>query len=142
MSGISEELHTGEKIIKDFGIHPFEYLGAYIIGLILTMTVFLAVFGIPILVITECIRRAHKYYLTDQRVIHRFTFFSKRTSSVLYDKIQDIHLTQGILDRMVGLGKIHLNTAGTNVVEIIFRGVKGPVEVKRMIEQCMMEEKK
>lgn len=142
MSGISEELHTGEKIQKEFGIHPLEYLVVYIIGLILTLTMFLAIIGIPLIIIAEFVRRGHKYYLTDQRVIHQFTFLSRKTSTVLYDKIQDIHFTQGIIERIFGIGKVHINTAGTHLVEIIFVGVQDPVNVKRMIESHMMKKKK
>ena len=142
MSGINEEMHTGEKIDKEFGIHPLEYLGIYIIGGILILTKWGAIVGIPLIIIAEFVRRGHKYYITDKRVIHQFTFLSRRTSVVLYDKIQDIHFTQGIIERIFGLGKVYINTAGTHLVEIVFRGVKNPVNVKRMIEHHMMKKKK
>ena len=135
---IGEELHKGEKIEKELGIHPLEYLGFYVLGIVLALTVVGAIIGIPIIIITELIRRGNKYYITDKRIIHQFTFLSRKTSSAFYDKIQDIHFTQGVSERIFGIGKIHINTAGTHLIEIVFKGVQNPISVKRMIENNMI----
>tara|TARA_Y100000310_G_scaffold30045_1_gene28579 strand:+ start:2912 stop:3331 length:420 start_codon:yes stop_codon:yes gene_type:complete len=136
---ISEELQKGEKIQKELGIHPLEYLGTYILGGILILTVFGAIIGIPLIIIAEFVRRGNKYYITDKRIIHQFTFLSRKTSSALYGKIQDIHFTQGLIERIFGIGKVHINTAGTHLVEIVFKGVQNPVNVKRLIEINMLK---
>lgn len=135
---IGEELHKGEKIKKELGIHPLEYSGFYVLGIVLALTVVGAIIGIPIIIITELIRRGNKYYITDKRIIHQFTFLSRKTSSAFYDKIQDIHFTQGVSERIFGIGKIHINTAGTHLIEIVFKGVQNPISVKRMIENNMI----
>lgn len=139
MGDIGEELHNGEKIEKMFGVHPIAYLGLYIVGAILCLTIFFAIIGIPLIVISEFYRRGNTYYLTNKRVIHQFTFLSRQTSSALYGKIQDIHFTQNLIERIFGIGKVHINTAGTIVIEIIFKGVQDPVNVKRMIEEHMIK---
>ena len=139
MSGISEEMHDGEKIEKEFGIHPLQYFWLYLIGAIFILTIQGAFIGIPLIIIVELMRRGNKYYITDKRVIHQFTFISRKTSAALYDKIQDIHFTQGCLERIFGIGKVHINTAGTHLVEIVFAGVQNPVNIKRMIEEHMIK---
>ncbi len=140
---IGEELHKGEKVEKVFSPHPMAYLGHYIFGGFLCLfTIFLlAIPGITYIWIIEGIRRGNKYYITNKRVIHQFKFISRKTSSTIYNKLQDIHFTQGIIERIFGIGKIHLNTAGTNVVEIVFKGIKNPVGVKRIIEHHMMKKR-
>jgi uncharacterized membrane protein YdbT with pleckstrin-like domain len=144
MSGISEELHQREKIEKEFSPHPLAYLGHYIFGgllCLLTITL-IAIPGILYILIIEGIRRGNKYYITNKRVIHQFTFLSRKTSSAMYDKLQDVHFTQGLIERIFGIGKVHLNTAGTHLVEIVFKGIQNPVNVKRMIEDHMMKKEK
>lgn len=138
---LAEELHTGEKIEKQFSPHPFAYLGHYIFGglLCLFTIMLLAIPGILYILIIEGIRRGNKYYITNKRVIHQFTFLSRKTSGVIYNKIQDIHFTQNIIERIFGIGKVHINTAGTHLVEIVFKGIHNPVNVKRMIEKHMMK---
>lgn len=144
MTEISEELHKGEKIEKEFSPHPLAYLGHYIFGgfLGLFTIMLLAIPGIIYILIIEGIRRGNKYYITDKRVIHQFTFLSRKTSSVMYDKLQDVHFTQGLIERIFGIGKVHLNTAGTHLVEIVFKGLPNPVNVKRIIEHHMMKKHK
>jgi uncharacterized membrane protein YdbT with pleckstrin-like domain len=95
--------------------------------------------GIIYLITVDLIRRGHKYYITDKRAIHEFTFISRKISSVFYDKIQDLHFTQGVIWRAFNIGTVELNTAGGYHVEMEFTGVKNPVQVKRLIEQYMIK---
>ena len=127
---ITEEIHKNEKIIKTIKPSRWTYLSAYLIG-ILTFWFFL---GIIFIVIAELLRRANTYYITSKRLIHEYTLLSRKTSSTSYDKIQDLHTTQNIIERIVGIGTIHINTAGTHFIEIKFKGVPDPFSVKRMID--------
>ncbi|MDP3728230.1 MAG: PH domain-containing protein [bacterium] len=139
MAGMSEEMHMGEKIEKEFSPSPWEYLGWYILGGFLLFAWIIP--GVIVILIAEGIRRGNKYYITNKRVIHQFTFLSRKTSSAQFDKLQDVHFTQNIIERIFGIGKVHMNTAGTHLVEIVFKGVQNPVNVKRMVEHNMMRKK-
>ena len=132
-------MHRGEKILKEMTPSRWAYLGFYLFGAILI--VFMGI-GLLIIIITELVRRGNKYYVTDKRVMHDFTFLSRKVSSAMYEKIQDIHFTQGIIERIVGIGTIHINTAGTTFIEIKFKGVENPVSVKRIIEDKMLKHHK
>ena len=136
---VAEELHKGEKILKQLSPDPLAYLGVYIIGGLLALSIIGLVGGILLVVIVELFRRANKYYVTNQRVIYEFKFLSRRISSTVYNKIQDIHSTQGIIERLFGLGTIHINTAGGRGFEIRFRSVRDPVKVKKLIESHMVK---
>lgn len=138
---IDEELHKGEKIIEKFSPHPLAYLGHYIFGVFLGIISLIAfgLLGILYIILIEFIRRGHKYYITNNRIIHEFTFIVRKISSIPYSKIQDLHLTQGILERMFGVGTIHINTAGTHLIEVRFKGVKNPRKIKRIISELMLD---
>ncbi|MFH1585854.1 MAG: PH domain-containing protein [archaeon] len=128
------DLRKREKIQESFGIHPAEYLGYYLIGGFLTITLYLAIIGIPLIIIAELVRRGHRFYITNQRIISHYQFLSKRTSSTSYEKIQDIHVTQNLIERMFKIGQVHVNTAGSNGIEMVFKGVKNPRHVKSLID--------
>ena len=134
---ISEELHEGEKVLKTLKPSRWGYFWWYFLGVVIT--ILMLPIGIIVIILTELIRRGHTFYITDKRVIHEFTFLLRKISSSAYDKIQDLHMSQGIIERMVGIGTIHIDTAGTTFIEIKFRGISNPVSVKRMIEEKMME---
>jgi len=133
---ILEEMREGEKILKQIKPSHWAFIIWYILGI-----VFLLAFGlgIIIIIIAFCLRRGTTFYITDERVIYEVTFLSRQISSTTYDKIQDLHLSQGIFERIVGMGTIHINTAGTHFVEIKFFGIENPMSIKRMIEEHIMK---
>lgn len=156
---ISEEMHKDEKILKTLKPSRWAYLDYYISGIIILIigyyfqslfrflyyisgiiTLLFLILGIVFIILAEVLRKANTYYITEKRVIHEFTFLSRKISSAGYDKIQDLHFTQGIIERLAGIGTIHINTAGTTFVEIRFKGIHNPVPVKRLIEENFTKE--
>ena len=138
---IQEDLHKGEKIEKEAMPDVWAYLSHWIGGgIICLLTIFLlAIPGIIYIVIANLVRKGNKYYVTNKRVIHEFTFLSRKISSTSYDKIQDVHLTQGLIERMFNIGTIHINTAGSHNIEVIFKGVKHPRAIRNQIEKHIVK---
>lgn len=58
------------------------------------------------LILTEIYRRGHRYYLTNYRIIMRKGFISKEEREIMYNKITDIHIQQGLLGRIFNYGTI------------------------------------
>ena len=52
-----------------------------------------------------------------------------------FDKIQDMSVEQGIIDRVLGIGKLKINTAGSPNSEIVFSGIKNPEEIEDLIRK-------
>jgi len=123
-------MHKNEKILKAIKPSRWEFLVWYLIGI---LTIWFII-GIVFIIMAELLRGANTYYITSKRVIHEYTLLSRKTSSASYDKIQDLHTSQNIIERIIGIGTIHINTAGTHFVEIAFKGVSEPFSVKRMID--------
>ena len=132
---VSEALYRNEKLIKVLKPSRWAYFWWYFLGGITTFYVV----GLFILILTELIRRANAFYLTDKRIIHEYDFLARKISSVPYDKIQDLHMSQGLIERIVGIGTIHIDSAGTSFIELTFKGVARPISVKRMIEEKMLK---
>ena len=51
-------------------------------------------------------RRSHRYYITDRRIIARFGFWIIRERDLLYGKVDDLIVHQGLLGRIFGFGTL------------------------------------
>lgn len=58
------------------------------------------------LILTDIYRRGHKYFLTNYRIIAIKKFISREVREVMYDKITDIYVHQGVLGRIFNYGTI------------------------------------
>lgn len=143
---IHEDLHEGEKIILETHPHRWVYAAWYAVGVALMSSLYGIAIGIPylafgaflgllVIILAGFLRRADKYYVTDKRVIHEYRLVTRKVSSAFYNKIQDLQFTQNIFERLMGIGTVHMNTAGGAEVEITFKGITP--QVKRIIEEHM-----
>ncbi|MBS7604672.1 MAG: PH domain-containing protein [Candidatus Bathyarchaeia archaeon] len=58
------------------------------------------------LILVEVYRRGHKFFLTSYRIIALKKFIGKEVREVMYDKITDIYMSQGLLGRIFNYGTI------------------------------------
>jgi uncharacterized membrane protein YdbT with pleckstrin-like domain len=57
---------------------------------------------------------------------------------IRFDDIKTVGINQGIIERLLGIGTIHLASAGTNgEVDIIFRNLVNPVQVRQRVQKLM-----
>lgn len=64
--------------------------------------------------------------VTHRRVILRRGIVSRSLSEVRIRDIRAITVHQGILERIVGVGRIGISSAGQSDVEILIEGIPGP----------------
>ncbi|MCD6575670.1 MAG: PH domain-containing protein [Nanoarchaeota archaeon] len=134
--GVDFRLQDGEKILRKIAPSRLAFLVWYIIGVILILAVITFPLGILLILYVEFGKvRANKFYITNKRMVSVYTFLTKRLSSVKYSQVTDIHYTQGILGRLLNYGDIHINTAGTTFMELVFFGVENPEEIEEQIEK-------
>jgi len=57
-------------------------------------------------ILIEAYRRGHRYFLTNYRIVTIKKFFRKEMREIMYDKISDIYIDQGILGRIFNFGTI------------------------------------
>lgn len=73
--------------------------------------------------------------VTNERVTLRLGLLSKHTSDVMLSDVRNVQVSQGVLQRMLGVGAVGVASAGHSGMEIEVGGIPDPQEVKRLIEE-------
>ncbi len=103
----------------------------------LTVGIFLLpVYGIGIIFLIYPIyqRLSNTYNIKNGRVENRKGLISRNISSIKLNNLRSINSKQGIFQRIVGTGDLEFSSSGGGGVEVIFKGVKKPLAIKRKIE--------
>lgn len=148
-------LKEGEKIV--FEAHPhkvYTLLGSWIFGAILVL-VGVSVFFASVLagIIVEIIAflvffisylkwRYTIYGLTTGRVIRLRGVIGKDLYENPLERIQDLRLKIGVLQRMFGCGDIMITTAGTAVIECAWKNIENPREAQKTLRTLLGGEKR
>jgi uncharacterized membrane protein YdbT with pleckstrin-like domain len=77
-----------------------------------------------------------KYVVTSKSVRQRQGLLSKKTSEIELADIRNIQVTQGVIDRLLGIGTVGVSTAGQSGIEIAFGMVADPEAVAALIRQA------
>ena len=85
----------------------------------------LTLVGFPVLVVVLYIRyRTLRYRFDDEGVWRRQGLLWRSEVNVAYRRIQDIHLTNGLIQRWLGLATVSIQTAaGAATPEVVIEGV-------------------
>lgn len=90
-----------------------------------------------IVIAIDTVRRALiDYVVTDHRIRIRRGVLSRREQSAAIERVQNINTTQSLLDRILRIGEIDFDTAGTESTQasLEFSGVARPHELVRTFE--------
>ena len=105
----------------------------------ITLIVF-AVIAVVVLVwtILETIR--WKYTVTNRRVFVRHGLVSVHEQTARLERVQDVTLHQTLFDRIFGVGKLQIDTAGSTGGPLQFRALLAPTEVREVLETAVRAE--
>ena len=78
--------------------------------------------------------KAKRITVTTKRTIYREGILARRTSEVRHADVRNIVVSQGILDRLFGVGTIAISSAGQSGFEVGISGVENPVRIKELID--------
>jgi uncharacterized membrane protein YdbT with pleckstrin-like domain len=148
------DLREGEHII--FEGHPSwrAILSFYLKGLVIALLagaigllvgstglgIAIAVGLFAVAVIVGFIRRiATTYSITNQRLRIRRGIISRNVQETRVDRIQNVNTEQGVLERMLLVGTVDYDTAGTDDADFSFVGVGQPEKVAKKVEQALHE---
>lgn len=81
-------------------------------------------------------RMATVYTITNQRLRIKRGLFSKRVQQTRIDRIQNVNTDQGVLERVLRVGTVDFDTAGTDDSEFAFRGVSSPGRVVEAVDRA------
>jgi len=95
-----------------------------------------------LIVVVDVLRRAGAdYYVTSRRLHIRRGILSRRDQSTHIDRVQNVNTTQRPLDRLLNVGTVDFDTAGTEAQEASFRfwGVAAPHDLARVVETFLAQ---
>jgi uncharacterized membrane protein YdbT with pleckstrin-like domain len=148
------DLHPGEEIV--FEGHPSwrALLSFYIGGLfgaaVVAVIVALAastgagiaagVVLFALWVVVGFVRRmATTYLVTNQRLYIRRGILSKREQQTRIDRVQNVNTDQRFRDRILRVGTVDFDTAGTDDSEFRFVGIASPGKVVAAVDRAQRE---
>ena len=148
------ELHPGEQVIYEG--HPSwrSILAYYIKGLLITLAVAAVAYladGIglsvgtaflvlALVLIAGFVRRfATKYTITDQRLHIKHGIIARHVQQTQLARVQNVNTDQSILERLLQVGTVDFDTAGTDDADFKFAGVEDPSEVVAAIDRARRE---
>ena len=86
------------------------------------------------------IRRATtRYTITDRRINVRTGLLTRNEVSTTISRIQNVNIHQRIAQRLLGIGDVDWDTAGSDVndSDLTFRGVENPGELMRVVDEAI-----
>jgi uncharacterized membrane protein YdbT with pleckstrin-like domain len=91
------------------------------------------------LVIGYLRRVSTKYLITNQRLRISRGIVRRKVQETRLERVQNVNYQQGVIDRLLGVGTVDFDTAGTDDSEFRFDWVNGPEEVVRAVDHAVEE---
>jgi uncharacterized membrane protein YdbT with pleckstrin-like domain len=104
-----------------------------------TAIVIAAVIAALTLVVGYLRRIGTKYLITTQRLRISRGLVRKNVQETRLERVQNVNYQQGVLDRMLGVGTVDFDTAGSDDSEFRFDWVNEPEEVVRAVDRAVEE---
>lgn len=148
------ELHPGEVVV--FEGHPSwrATLGFYFLGLLVAVAAGVAVafaasgaLGVVVgvvlfalVIVIGLVRRwATDYMVSNQRLYIRHGILAKHVQQTRVDRIQNVNTDQSIGQRMLRVGTVDFDTAGTDDADFRFVGIGNPARVARAVDVALRD---
>jgi uncharacterized membrane protein YdbT with pleckstrin-like domain len=101
------------------------------VGVVITLIL------LAIVLVTGWIKRIEtRYTVTDRRLIIRHGILTRKEQSAHIDRVQNVNTAQTVLERMLRVGTVDFDTAGTDDYEFKFAGVEDPRGLREIIAKA------
>jgi len=148
------DLHPGEEIVFQgrpvwrslMSFYISATLGALVVGVLVGIVVstgagvlvFLVLFALALLV--GFLRRvATVYTITNQRLRIQTGLLARRVQQTRIDRVQNVNTSQTMVDRVLRVGAVDFDTAGTDDSEFRFVGVSEPPDAVAAVDRAQRE---
>jgi uncharacterized membrane protein YdbT with pleckstrin-like domain len=148
------DLHPGEEIVFEgrpvwrsmLSFYVTGLLAAIIIGVVvglvastaLGVVVWLVLFALVVLM--GFIRRYEiRYTITNQRLRIQRGLLSKNVQQTRIERVQNVNTRQSVFDRLLRVGTVDFDTAGTEDSDFTFVGVGSPHSVVDAVDRAQRE---
>jgi uncharacterized membrane protein YdbT with pleckstrin-like domain len=148
------DLHQGEEVVFEghptwraiLGFYVTAFIGAVLVGVIVVLAATLAVgiaVGVGLVLITLLVgfirRLATVYMVSNQRLYIRRGILSKRVQQTRIDRVQNVNTAQSLFDRILRVGKVDFDTAGTDDSDFVFDGISRPDRVVAAVDRAQRD---
>jgi uncharacterized membrane protein YdbT with pleckstrin-like domain len=110
--------------------------GNFQLGIVIAAFVVLVALTI---VVGFLFRISTTYTITNQRLTIQRGILSKHVQQTRVERVQNVNTDQSLLDRLLRVGKVDFDTAGTDDSDFTFRGVASPDRVVRAVDEAHRE---
>jgi uncharacterized membrane protein YdbT with pleckstrin-like domain len=93
-----------------------------------------------ILLVGHVKRTATDYVITTQRLYIRRGILAKREQQTRIDRVQNINTEQSLLERILRVGTVDFDTAGTDDSEFRFVGISSPRAVVSAVDRAQRDD--
>jgi uncharacterized membrane protein YdbT with pleckstrin-like domain len=148
------DLHPGEQIVFQgrpiwrsiLSFYITGFIGSVVIGVLVALIVstavgvivFLALFALDVLI--GFIRRiSTKYTITTQRLRIERGILAKHVQQTRIERVQNVNTNQTVVSRILRVGTVDFDTAGTDDSDFTFTGVGNPHEVVEAVDRAQRE---
>jgi uncharacterized membrane protein YdbT with pleckstrin-like domain len=145
------DLHPGEQMV--FEGHPSwrAVLTFYVAGIAIVavaaaigalisgaaLAVLLGAIVLALVIVVGLVKRqATRYVITSERLHIRHGILAKRTQETRVQRVQNVNTEQSFFERILQVGTVDFDTAGTDDSEFRFVGVANPHEVVRAVDRA------
>ena len=148
------DLHPDEQIVFDG--HPSwrGILGFYIAGVLVAVVagvlvgvlagatpgVVVVVGALLAVLVVGLVKRVEtSYVVTTQRLRIRRGILSRHVQQTRLDRVQNVNTSQTLVERMLRVGTVDFDTAGTDDSEFAFRGIADPDAVVAAVDRAVRD---
>jgi uncharacterized membrane protein YdbT with pleckstrin-like domain len=80
-------------------------------------------------------RYSWAYKIDNETIESREGLIARKVKSIRVQDLRNINVNQSLMGRIVGVGDVEFSSAGGSGIEVVFRGVDKPLEVKALAQR-------
>lgn len=131
MSGFYDD----EEVLLDISPSRWHYAKWYLAFLLGAL---LIQHPIPLLLVllVEANRKSTKYIVTNKRLIKKTTFINNKVDTLNCNLITNISINQHIIQRVLRIGHVQVNTSGSEINNLVFENSPKPERLAEIIQKA------
>jgi uncharacterized membrane protein YdbT with pleckstrin-like domain len=148
------DLHPGEDVVYEghpswralLAFYLSGLVGAVLIAAIVGLAasvgagIAVGVVLIALVIVVGFVRRmATTYMVSNQRLYIRRGILAKRIQQTRIDRVQNVNTDQSVIERVLRVGTVDFDTAGTDDSDFTFVGLSNPSRVVAAVDRAQRE---
>ena len=99
--------------------------------------VYVVIVAVFVYLITVVIYRRYSwvYSIDNETIESREGLIARKVKSIRIRDLRNLVVTQTLIQRLLGVGDVGFSSAGESGIEVVFRGVEDPLQVKAMAQR-------